>query len=225
MHINLRRSHVIIVVLSLLLLFGYVAYKDLIFDPSEQTQKSIESAVDDLPKEDSGRPKPTPEYYGMKRVEVALQEYRKGVTEAPQGCNCGPEVDRYTEGTHAQWCTMFASWVGHQAGSGVFNEKTQSWKIVNSRDFATYLEDHGTWFSRDEVIEKGLKPKLGDYIVFWRGNFEDNLGHVDVVVDIDSPPGSASLVGGNLDNRVKYREYFPYLYNYGFLGFGRPEKE
>lgn len=223
MHIKVRLNHVILAMVGILLFFGYIAYKDLIFDASAISQEKVDTRIADVQKEEAFQP--TPEYYGLKRAEIALQEYRKGIVEQPRGCNCGPEIDKYTEGALSQWCTMFASWVGQEAGSGVYNEKTDSWKIVNSRDFATYLEQHGTWHSREEVIEKNLQPRLGDYVVYWRGNFEDNLGHVDIVVDTGSTPGSAGLVGGNLGDRVEYRENFPYLNNYGFLGFGRPEKE
>ena len=46
-----------------------------------------------------------------------------------------------------QWCTMFASWVANEAGSPLYNEKTKSWRLINSRDFAANLEKNGTWLS------------------------------------------------------------------------------
>lgn len=223
MHIKMKLSYAIFMAAGALIFFGYIAYQDLIYDASVAAQDKVVTKVASVEKEESFQP--TAEYYGLKRAEIAIQEYRKNVIEQPLGCNCGPEIEKYTEGVHAQWCTMFASWVGKEAGSGVYNEKIRSWKIVNSRDFALYLQEHGAWYSREEVIKSGVEPRVGDYIVYWRGNFEDNLGHVDVVVDIDDKPGHADLVGGNLLDRVEYRDNFPYLNNYGFLGFGRPEKE
>lgn len=224
MRISTATQHKVIVVatlVSLVLFFGYVGYRDLFYDPTTSAEQKLASQVENL--NDSVR-KPRA-YYGAKRAQIALAEYRKGVVETPMGCNCGPEVDKYTEGYHAQWCTMFASWVAKEAGSPLLNEKTNSWRILNSRDFAKNLEQNGTWYSREEIIQKGLQPKVGDFVVFWRGDFEDNLGHVDIVVDTDRSPGTAGLVGGNLSpGQVKYRD-FPYLQNYGFLGFGRPEKE
>ena len=207
---------------AVLSFFGYVGYMDLFYDPAASATTRLQSKIATQEKPaDSIKPKVD---YGLKRAEVALAEYRKDIVESPKGCNCGPEIDKYTEGYNAQWCTMFASWVANEAGSPLYNEKTKSWRLINSRDFAANLEKNGTWYTREEVLEKGLQPKIGDFVVFWRGDFEDNLGHVDVVVDLGDKPGFAGLVGGNLDGRVKYR-YFPYLQYYGFLGFGRPEKE
>lgn len=219
------KSKVLYFVLALLCivaLFGYIVYKNFIYDGAAIAEQKVSAQISQTDyTEEEVLP---PEYYGLKRAEIALAEYRKDVVEQRRGCNCGPEIDKYTEGTHVQWCTMFASWVGHQSGSGVWNHKTDSWRIVNSRDFAAYLEEHGTWHSREEVVANGLEPQIGDYVVFWRGDFEDNLGHVDIVVKQNDTPGTAGLVGGNLRDRIKYRDNFPYLQNYGFLGFGRPEK-
>ncbi len=206
--------------IAILSFFGYVGYKDLFYDAAVAAEAKVATQIAGMEEAES---KPQ-EYYGLKRAEIALAEYRKGIVETPLGCNCGSEIEKYTEGYHAQWCTMFASWVANEAGSPLVNEKTNSWRLINSRDFATNLEKFGTWYSREEVIEKGLQPKVGDFVVFWRGNFEDNLGHVDVVIDVGGNPGTAGLVGGNLDGRVKYRN-FSYLQHYGFFGFGRPEKE
>lgn len=210
--------------LALVLFFGYMGYKDLIFDTAAEAEARVTQQVAVVEKETAQVEKKPQEYYGLKRAEIALAEYRKGVIETTRGCNCGPEIDRYTEGVQAQWCTMFASWIAKEAGSPLYNEKTKSWRLINSRDFATNLQKNGTWYSREEIIAKNIKPKVGDFMVFWRGGFEDNLGHVDVVIDTEKGPGVAGLLGGNLKDRVNYRD-FPYLQYYGFLGFGRPEKE
>jgi len=222
MRINSKALYFAGAVLGTSALFGYIVYKNFIYDGAAAAEQKIASQI--VQPDYVGQETPPPEYYGLKRAEIALAEYRKDVVEQRRGCNCGPEIDKYTEGTHVQWCTMFASWVGQQSGSGVWNHKTNSWRIVNSRDFAKYMEEHGTWYSREEVLEQDLKPQIGDFVVFWRGDFEDNLGHVDVVVKDGDTPGTVGLVGGNLRDRIKYRDNFPYLQNYGFLGFGRPEK-
>ncbi len=203
-----------------ILFFTYVGYMQIIYDEAARAEQNISELVEEVEAVEEH----PPEYFGLKRAEIALAEYRKGIIETPIGCNCGPEIDKYTEGYHAQWCTMFASWIAKEAGSPMYNEKTKSWRLINSRDFATNLENNGTWYSRNEVIENNIQPRLGDFVVFWRGDFEDSLGHVDVVVEISDKPGVAGLVGGNLDAKVKYRN-FSYTQHYGFLGFGRPEKE
>lgn len=212
-------------VLGLTLFFGYAAYKDWIFDSAAVAEEKIHSALT-VHAATSSQPEASknPEYYGLKRAEIALAEFRKNVVETKHGCNCGPEIEKYTEGNHAQWCTMFASWVTYAAGSPVMNEKTESWRITNSREFAKYLQTKGTWYPRQQVIDEKIEPRIGDFIVFWRGKFEDNLGHVDVVVEKGAVLGTAGLVGGNLKDRVQFRESFPYLQHYGFLGIGRPEK-
>lgn len=204
----------------LAIFFGFLGYKDLFFDSTLAARDKIYAQQQELPPN-----APSSKQLGLKRAQIALDEYGKNVVETSRGCNCGPEIDKYTENNHAQWCTMFASWVAQAAGSPVWSEKTNSWRIANSRDFALYLQEKGSWHSREEVIAKKLTPQLGDYIVFWRGKFEDNLGHVDVVVAApNAAAGTASLVGGNLKDRVQFRENFPYLQHYGFMGFGRPEK-
>lgn len=221
---HIKKTQVIVAAVFMVIFFGYLMHKDILYDGSEAVEKKITTKIASQDeKKDTLLPK-APEDYGIKRAQIAIEEYRKNVIEKPRGCNCGPEIDKYTNGTPAQWCTMFASWVGKEAGSGVKDFKTESWKIVNSRDFADYLEQNGTWYDRETIIQNKIEPQIGDYVVFWRGDFEDNLGHVDVVVDLGNVPGSASLVGGNIRDQIAFRENFPFLQNYGFLGFGRPEK-
>lgn len=200
--------------------FGYMAYRHFIHDGAAAISNRLAPQVENLPDADQR----TAEQIGIKRAKIALDEYHKNVYEQPSGSNSGPEIDKYTGGNPTQWCTLFASWVTYEAGSPVWFKGTNSWRVVNSRDFANILEETGTWYDREEVIAKGLEPRAGDFIVYWRGDFESRLGHVDVVVETSETRGLASMVGGNLNERVAYRENYPYLQNYGFLGFGRPEK-
>lgn len=204
--------------------FSYLAYRYIFIDqtatamleitktlqPFEVTRAAITSA------------KP-PEYYGAKRAEIALQEYHKDVIEVPRGCNCGSEIDKYTGGNPVQWCTMFASWVAYTAGSPLIDDRSGTWRFLNSRLFTENLKTDGTFYDREEVIAKNIQPRIGDFVVFWRGDLEDNLGHIDTVVAVTGD-GHADLVGGNIRDRVEFRGNFPYRENYGFLGFGRPEK-
>lgn len=201
--------------------FGYVSYRHFIHDAAAAIANRLAPHIDNLPEDQTAF---TSEQIGIRRAQIALEEYGKNVYEQPAGSNSGPEIDKYTGGNPTQWCTLFATWVTEQAGSPVWHERTQSTGIVNSRDFANYLMENGTWYDREQVINEQLEPRPGDFIVYWRGNFESNLGHVDVVADTSGPRGTADLVGGNLNERVQLRENFPYLQNYGFLGFGRPEK-
>jgi hypothetical protein len=217
MRINKWHIAAIIVLVSF---FGYLAYNAFIFDDTASAKNEIQQEIAAMPVTEI---KKSAEYYGHKRAEIALQEYSKDVTEVPRGCNCGPEIDKYTEGNPGQWCTMFASWVANQSGSPLFDIHTKSWRFSNSRLFTENLKQNGVFYTREDITKNNLKPRIGDFVVFWRGNLEDNLGHIDVVVAINKN-GTAGLVGGNVRDRVVYRENFPYLDYYGFLGFGRPEK-
>ncbi len=163
-------------------------------------------------------------YYGAKRAEIALQEYNKGVVESVRGCNCGSEIDKYNDGAPNQWCTTFASWVTKEAGSPIINPSTKSWKIVNSRDFAEYMQANGTFIPKQQMLDEGIEPRVGDFIIYYRGDFEDRQGHVDIVVS-DSKDGKADLIGGNIRDRIVYHKNFPYLDYYGFSGIARPEKD
>lgn len=214
---------VVLAAAALIGFFGYLSYREFMFDDTASAKADVQAQLLALIPEDKTAPLP-PEYFGLKRAEIALQEYGKRVNEATPGCNCGPEVDKYTESTPAQWCTMFVSWVTKEAGAPMYDERTKSWRFANSRLLIDYLKLTGTWYSREEAIAKNLQPRVGDFVFFYRGELEENLGHVDVVVDVGGVPGTAGLIGGNIRDRVLYRENFPYQEHYGFLGFGRPEK-
>ncbi len=224
MRISKKTIALTFVALVLLGFFGTIVYQKFFTDDTAHAKSALQAdraAFASAAPNGNGASRSE---NGIKRAEVALNEYKKNVVEAPRGCNCGPEVDKYTEGNPGQWCTMFASWVANQAGTALIDPRNGSWRFSNSRLFTDYLKQFGTFYTRDEMLQKGVRPEVGDFVVFWRGNLEDNLGHIDVVVDAGGDPGSAGLVGGNIRDRVVYRENFPYLNYYGFLGFGRPEK-
>lgn len=198
------------------IVFGFVVFDHLFVDaPAIATQhisQKIVATQDDAT-----------EYRGYKRAEIALAEYRKNVVETVRGCNCGPEIDKYNEGSPVQWCATFASWVAREAGTPVVDPKTGSWKIVNSQVFAEHLKQNGTFYSREEVIAQNIQPRIGDFIISYRGDYDDNIGHIDIVVG-ESKDGRADLIGGNIRDRVAYRKDFPYRDYHGFLGIARPEK-
>lgn len=160
---------------------------------------------------------------GLERARIALEEYKKNIKEKTPNCNCGEDIDKYTEGLRIQWCASFASWVSKQAGSPL--NSGNGWRIGKAQDIARYLEKNGTWVSAQDAKDKNIQPQVGDFVIFWRGHFEDNLGHADIVISTNpSEPGQATLIGGNIQSKVSLRENFHYSEHYGFLGFGRPEK-
>jgi hypothetical protein len=163
--------------------------------------------------------------YGARRVQIALSEYAKGVSETTKGCNCGQDIDKYTENSPAQWCTMFASWVTSQAGSPLTDRVSQSWRIANSRLFEVALQEQGTYHLKSEILNKNLQPNVGDFIIFSRGGDDSGLGHVSIVVTVDKSVNKVDMVSGNFRDKIAYQRDYPYLQNDGFLGFGRPEKQ
>ncbi len=196
------------------LFFGYLGYIALVQDRSETAETEIRQQLKSEQAQDAKQ-------FGLKRGALALREYRKNIVEQPAGCNCGPAIDNYTEGHRAPWAPMFASWVAKEAGTPMYNNRTGSWRFDNSRAIADYLEKNGSWYYREQVLQKNLRPQVGDFVIFWRGEYEENLGHVDIVTDIGENE-TVGLVGGNIADKIEYREDFPYLQHHGFLGFGRP---
>lgn len=221
MTINKKLLYKITLAACLSIFFGYIGYNE--YFSTQINEAHIQSTLESSQSSQNSSIVKTGEFYGAQRAAIAMAEYRKGVKEDVRGCNCGIEVDKYTEGTNEQWCTMFVSWVTKEAGAPFVDPKNESWRIIKSRTLADYLNQTGTWYDRQEVIDGNLEPRLGDFVVFWRGNFEDNLGHVDIVVKQADANGTVGLVGGNIRDRVDYRE-MTYKDNYGFLGFGRIEK-
>jgi hypothetical protein len=158
---------------------------------------------------------------GLVRAQIALGEYEKKVRERTANCNCGDDVEKYTESLRIQWCASFVSWVSKEANTPLGTDA--SWRIGKAQDIARYLEKNGTWVSAEQAKEQNLQPQVGDIVIYWRGHFEDNLGHADIVIATDpNKPGQATLIGGNIQNKVSLRENFYYSEHYGFLGFGRP---
>lgn len=220
----MRKYRDVAIVCLLVAFFAFVGYRTLIHNPADAVEDKLEHTIAAHTTKASAQT-PTSQEYGYKRAQIAMQEYDKNIWETPRGCNCGPEIDQYTQGLHQQWCTMFVSWVTMKAGSPLKDDKTGSWKLTNSRQLAEYLQKHGTWFSQEEILKENLKPRIGDIVIFWRGDFEDNLGHATIVIDGDTGDGTADLVGGNQKDRVALSKSFPWMHNYGLLGFGRPEKD
>src|SRR5690242_14500720 len=101
-----NRALLFAVLAALIAFFGYMTYRYFFVDQTASAMTEITKTLEPFQAvaAKAEAPKP-PEYYGAKRAEIALQEYRKNVIEVPRGCNCGGEIDKYTEGNPAQWCT------------------------------------------------------------------------------------------------------------------------
>jgi hypothetical protein len=85
----------------------------------------------------------------------------------------------------------------------------------------TILERKKAFYTKQEIMNKIYVPQVGDYVISWRGNNSQDLGHVDIIINLNSD-GTADLIGGNIDDTIVYRKSYPYANSYGFQGVGRP---
>lgn len=205
-------------VLLLIMFYSFILYKSI----NKNNTSSIKASL--YAESNNAKQSIDQSSRGLMRAQIAVKEYEKGVKEDTKGCNCGNQVDIYTQGVNKQWCAMFVSWIFNEAETPLSRSK-ENWRISKARNIASYLESNGNWHSKEEIISKDLNPKVGDVMVFYRGNFEGNLGHADIVVEVnESKPGYASLIGGNLDDKVTLRKDFYYKDHFGLLGFGNIDK-
>lgn len=100
-------------------------------------------------------------------VAIAQAELAKGVKEQPIGCDsgnpskkgsCGPEVDKYTDGTLEYWCADFVSWVYKQAGKPFTGGSSGGWRIASVSGVRAWFEKNGTYTRNGS----GVIPKPGD---------------------------------------------------------------
>lgn len=216
--ISINKSNVYLAGFTLFCLsfYGFIVLNEFKPVSVRAYQEQVQTQIAESKTETTPKP-------GLLRAQVALNEFQKNVKEKTPNCNCGTDVEKYTEGLRIQWCASFASWVSKEAGSPL--GASEKWRIGKAQDIARYLEKNGTWVSAEDAKAKNIQPQVGDIVIFWRGHFEDNLGHADIVIATDpGKPGQATLIGGNIENKVSLRENMYYSEHYGFLGFGRPEK-
>ncbi len=124
-------------------------------------------------------------------VEIALSQY--GVTEISGGKD-NPEVLKYFDilgydgsklHDETAWCSAYINWCAIQAGLPYSGKLTaRSWLNVG-----------------DKVSE----PKLGDLVVYWRGNLDSWKGHVGVFIREEK--GVIYTLGGNQSNQVNITPY------------------
>lgn len=128
----------------------------------------------------------------MTHLDVALQEFLKGVREKP-GPGSNPRISEYlkTVGLGADdsisWCSAFQAWCFKQA-YGTFpvgvTGAARSWLKVG---------------------QKVTEPEPGDIVIFWRGNPNSWQGHVAQYLGHNG--GSLIVVGGNQSDAVTIASY------------------
>jgi hypothetical protein len=106
---------------------------------------------------------------------------------------------------NANWCDMFVTWVGAQAGiKGIGGD--------------AFTPTHAKWFQQQG--RWGSVPKPGAVVFFsWSGGKStDDIDHVGLVIK-DNHDGTIQTVEGNTDNAVKIRTRS----TDSVVGYGYPE--
>jgi surface antigen len=106
---------------------------------------------------------------------------------------------------NANWCDMFVTWVGAQAG-------------VNGIGGDAFTPTHAKWFQQQG--RWGSVPKPGAVVFFsWSGGkTADSIDHVGLVIK-DNHDGTIQTVEGNTGNAVKIRTRS----TDSVVGYGYPE--
>ncbi|GAB3967697.1 hypothetical protein GCM10029978_035600 [Actinoallomurus acanthiterrae] len=105
---------------------------------------------------------------------------------------------------NANWCDMFVSWAGSQAG-------------VKGIGGDAFTPTHAKWFISQG--RWGNVPKPGAVVFFsWNGSGVDAIDHVGLVIK-DNHDGTIQTVEGNTDNAVKVRT----RNTSSVVGYGYPE--
>lgn len=166
---------------------------------------------------------------GSSIVDIAKAELDKGVVEIPDGSNCGPDVQKYTDGVCEYWCADFVSWVYKEAGKPFTEGWSGGWRVSYVPTMRAWLTTNGTFTGRSQ---NSFPPKPGDVVTFGGSPETDSSGddgHVGIIWEIkdvnNTPtnPGDDTLISieGNTSNEVGKREYENYLSNARVSGWGR----
>lgn len=130
---------------------------------------------------------------GAQRItQLALNEYRKGVYEMPDGSNQSPDIARYLTATAgavhgAAWCAYFVSYIARRAGMPIGPGGQGMGYVGSINDWAQSVN---RYFSSSD---KRFRPQGGD-IIMWSPN------HIGIVVA--SHGSTLTTVEGNASNRV-----------------------
>lgn len=132
-----------------------------------------------------------------KMVQIAEQEYKKGVKETSK--NDSVDIRRYKHGaknTH-EWCAYFTSYCAEQAG---LTDKTFKY-TPSSQAIRRAAEKAGKFSSKNS----SYNPKRGD-VAIWTNIGDPNHGHVGIVDKIYKD-GSIDIIEGNSHSAVSKNHY------------------
>lgn len=133
-----------------------------------------------------------------KMVQIAEQEYKKGVKE-DHGNNDSVDIRRYKHGAKNsnQWCAYFTSYCAEQAG---LTDKTFKY-TPSSQAIRRAAEKAGKFSSKNS----SYNPKRGD-VAIWTNIGDPNHGHVGIVDKIYKD-GSIDIIEGNSHSAVSKNHY------------------
>jgi hypothetical protein len=128
------------------------------------------------------------------------------------GCNCGPDIDKFTQAHHEPWCADFVSWVYKQAGHP-FSGGVDGWRIASAESLRQWFVQRGWYHPRTSADV----PQSGDVVSFVHsGTGSDHTGIVDRVEGT-----TLYTVEGNTSNGVYRRSYPNFRNNRQIMGWGR----
>ncbi len=137
-------------------------------------------------------------------VDVARTELAKNIHESPDGCNCGPGIDEYTDNHHEFWCADFVSWVYKQAGVPFTGGDSGGWRIAGVKSMIDWFKANAQYYDRST---SSPAPKPGSVIFFYEpssSNTSDGY-HVGIVDHVDGD--KAITIEGNTGNSVASHTY------------------
>src|SRR5205823_5001711 len=127
---------------------------------------------------------------------VRIAQQQVGLREDPDGCNCGPQVQKFLGSSAGEyWCADFTSWVYNEAGHPFSGGADGGWRIPGVVAMHQWLADNGVWDDRSGADS----PRPGDVITF---RDDDHVGIVEAVEGT-----SVRTIEGNSANQVARRTY------------------
>lgn len=145
---------------------------------------------------------------------VAIAQQQVGLREIPDGCNCGPEIEKFLGSAATSlsdpdrpWCAMFVSWVYREAGVPFTGGQDGGYMLWGVTGVVA-------WFRANAIWEAGGTgtPSPGDAIAF------GDEAHVGLIERVEGD--MIYTIEGNSGNAVSRREYQksdPWVMGYGRL--------
>ncbi len=188
--------------------------------PPQQTTTSQTSVVSDPCSESASGA-------GGTVVQVAQAELAKNVVEIPAGCDagnksikgdCGPEVNKYTDGTLEYWCADFTSWVFKEAGTPFTGGSSGGWRIAAVSGLEEWFAANGTFTPNGPNAD----PQPGDIYTL-------EVSHVGIVEKVEGTTlhtisGNTGVDSSNNGSGVGRSIYNNFRSDKSITGFGSLRK-